>query len=82
MQTNYQSGDACCFTGREPGLDPTQESNVVLAGEVCTRERCGEEAVSSGGGGRLAQTLAGIITATGKGSVLCWQPIPRQKTIC
>ena len=31
MQTNYQSGDACCFTGREPGLDPTQESNVVLA---------------------------------------------------
>ena len=56
MQTNYQSGDACCFIGREPGLDPTQESNVVLAGEVCTSERCGEEAVSSGDGCRLAQT--------------------------
>ena len=32
MQQNYQSGEACCFTGRNPGMDPTMESNVVMAG--------------------------------------------------
>lgn len=41
MQQNYQSGDACCFTGRTGGMDPTTEDNVVMAGEVCTDGSCG-----------------------------------------
>ena len=41
MQQNYQSGDACCFTGRGPGVDPTAACNVVMAGEVTTDETCG-----------------------------------------
>ena len=41
MQQNYQSGDACCFTGRGPGVDPTMEGNVVLAGEVSSNGGCG-----------------------------------------
>ena len=51
MQQNYQSGDACCFTGRNPGIDPTAESNVVMAGEVCSDETCG---FAPGGGCALA----------------------------
>ena len=41
MQQNYQSGDACCFTGRGPGIDPTTENNVVMAGEVSYDGACG-----------------------------------------
>lgn len=41
MQQNFQSGDACCFTGRGPGVDPTAESNVVMAGEVSSDSGCG-----------------------------------------
>lgn len=58
MQTNYQSGEACCFTGREAGVDPTQEKNVVMAGEVCTSTSCGCGVNVDGaesGGCKLAQ---------------------------
>lgn len=56
MQTNYQSGDACCFTGREAGIDPTQEKNVILAGAACTSDTCGCAVSGTGNGGcRLAQ---------------------------
>ena len=41
MQQNYQSGDACCFTGRGPGMDPTAVDNVVMAGEVSSDGSCG-----------------------------------------
>ena len=41
MQQNYQSGDACCFTSRGPGMDPTMEDNVVMAGEVTSDGTCG-----------------------------------------
>ena len=41
MQQNYQSGDACCFTSRGPGMDPTMENNVVMAGEVTSDGTCG-----------------------------------------
>ena len=51
MQQNYQSGDACCFTGRPQGMDPTTEQNVVMAGEVCSDGSCG---FAPGGGCALA----------------------------
>ena len=51
MQQNYQSGDACCFTGRGPGIDPTAENNVVMAGEVSSDGTCG---LAPGGGCTLA----------------------------
>ena len=51
MQQNYQSGDACCFTGRSPGVDPTMENNVVMAGEVSSDGTCG---FTPGGGCALA----------------------------
>ena len=41
MQQNYQNGDSCCFTSRNPGVDPTVESNVVMAGEVSSDGACG-----------------------------------------
>ena len=51
MQQNYQSGDACCFTGRGPGMDPTIADNVVMAGEVSSDGSCG---FAPGGGCALA----------------------------
>ena len=51
MQQNFQNGDACCFTGRNPGVDPTAECNVVMAGEVSSDGTCG---FASGGGCALA----------------------------
>ena len=51
MQQNYQSGDACWFTGRSPGIDPTTEINVVMAGEVSSDGTCG---FAPGGGCALA----------------------------
>ena len=51
MQQNFQSGDACCFTGRDPGVDPTMENNVVMAGEVSSDGACG---FAPGGGCALA----------------------------
>ena len=51
MQQNYQSGDACCFTGRTAGMDPTAENNVVMAGEVASDGACG---FAPGGGCALA----------------------------
>ena len=51
MQQNYQSDDACCFTGRSPGIDPTTEINVVMAGEVSSDGTCG---FAPGGGCALA----------------------------
>ena len=51
MQQNFQSGDACCFTGRNPGIDPTTENNVVMAGEVSSDGTCG---FAPGGGCALA----------------------------
>ena len=54
MQQNFQNGDACCFTGRNPGVDPTAECNVVMAGEVSSDGTCG---FASGGGGREKKSL-------------------------
>lgn len=51
MQQNYQNGDACCFTGRTPAMDPTVEANVVMAGEVSSDGTCG---FAPGGGCALA----------------------------
>ena len=51
MQQNFQNGDACCFTGRGSGMDPTTEYNVVMAGEVSSDGGCG---FASGGGCALA----------------------------
>ena len=51
MQQNFQNGDASCFTGRAPGIDPTAENNVVMAGEVSSDGTCG---FAAGGGCALA----------------------------
>lgn len=48
MQQNYQTGDACCFTGQAGGVDPTLLTNVVIAGEVCAQGEDGDDAAEGG----------------------------------